>query len=203
MAEGGSGTPELLRLRIHGGKRFIRAVSSAAAGVAEGLDFGRDDVERVRSVVQSLCLDVIECHFDDPRQADFTLILGERRGALIVRIEDEGLPYSIGRFSLERETLVGRRHADDVRPRKEVQREEQPNREADALDRSFEQGLARHELEACEALGERVLQHRAEDDGPETGEPKVTAREARRSEVTRAHAGRGDQETRPEHGEPA
>lgn len=113
MAEGGSGTPELMRLRIHGGKRFIRAVSSAAAGVAEGLDFGRDDVERVRSVVQSLCLDVIECHFDDPSEADFTLIVGERHGALIVRIEDEGLPYSIGRFSLEGETLVGRRHADD------------------------------------------------------------------------------------------
>jgi serine/threonine-protein kinase RsbW len=87
-------------------------VASAAAGVAEGLDFGRDDVERVRSVVGSLCLDVIEYHFDDPREADFTLIVREHHGALTVRIEDEGLPYPVDRFSLDAETLVGRRHAE-------------------------------------------------------------------------------------------
>jgi serine/threonine-protein kinase RsbW len=112
MAEGASETPELLRLRIHGGRRFVGAVSSAAAGVAEGLDFGRDDVERVRSVVGSLCHDVIESHFDDPRDADFTLIVRERRGALTVRIEDEGLPYPVDRFSLDGQTLVGRRHTE-------------------------------------------------------------------------------------------
>ncbi len=111
MTDGASGTPELLRLRIHSGTRFVGAVASAAAGVAEGLDFGRDDVERVRSVVRSLCLDVIECHFDDPQEADFTLIVREHRGGLTVRIEDEGLPYPVDRFSLDEGTLVGRCHA--------------------------------------------------------------------------------------------
>jgi serine/threonine-protein kinase RsbW len=113
MAERGIETPELLRLRVHGGSRFVGAVASAAAGIAEGLDSDRHDVERVRSVVGSLCHDVIEHHFDDPKEADFTLIMGERHGALTVRIEDEGLPYPVDLFSLDEETLVGRCHAKD------------------------------------------------------------------------------------------
>ena len=84
---------------------------AAAAAVVEELDFTAADVERVRSVVKSLCLDVIECHFDDPKAADFTMILREDRAAIIVRIEDQGLPYPLEHFSLDDKSLIGRRLA--------------------------------------------------------------------------------------------
>lgn len=114
MAESTRQAPELLRLRVHGGSRFVKAVASATAGVAEGLDFAGPDVERVRSVVDSLCHDVIESHFDDPDEADFTLIVRERHGALSVRIEDHGLPYPVDHFTLDEQSLVGRRHAEET-----------------------------------------------------------------------------------------
>lgn len=106
------GHPELLSLRIHGGKRFVDAVASAAAGVAKGLNFDPEDVERVHSVVSSLCIDVIENHFDDPADADFRLIVREQHGKLVVRIEDDGLPYPVDHFSLDDTSLVGRHHAE-------------------------------------------------------------------------------------------
>jgi serine/threonine-protein kinase RsbW len=65
-------------------------------------------------VVDSLCHDVIESHFDDPNEADFTLSGRERHGALCVRIEDEGLPYPIDHFTLDDQSLVGRRHAEQT-----------------------------------------------------------------------------------------
>jgi anti-sigma regulatory factor (Ser/Thr protein kinase) len=95
---------ELLRIRVHGGRRFAGVAASAVAGVAQELDFGPRDTERVRAVVDSLCLDVVQCHFDDPREADFTVIVKESRGRLRVRIEDEGLPYPVDRFSLDEGT---------------------------------------------------------------------------------------------------
>ena len=100
---------EILRIRVHGGRRFAGVAASAAAGVAQGLDFDPRDAERVRSVVDSLCLDVVRFHFDDPREADFTVIVQEARGGLRVRIEDEGLPYPVDHFSLDEGSLAGRR----------------------------------------------------------------------------------------------
>ncbi|MHC4515324.1 MAG: hypothetical protein ACYS5W_16695 [Planctomycetota bacterium] len=92
---------ELLRIQVGGGHRSVGAAGAvaAAAAVVEQLGFRGQDVERVRAVVDALCRDVAECHFDDPREAHFTVILREDRGAVAVRIEDEGLP-------------VGRRLAD-------------------------------------------------------------------------------------------
>jgi hypothetical protein len=111
MDDATRGAHELLRIRVHGGRRFAGVAASAAAGVARELDFVPEDAERVRAVVDSLCLDVVQCHFDDPREADFTVIVQESRGGLRVRIEDEGLPYPLDRFSLDEGTLVGRRLA--------------------------------------------------------------------------------------------
>jgi anti-sigma regulatory factor (Ser/Thr protein kinase) len=109
MAGPGDDAHELLRIRLHGGRRFIEVAGGAAAGVACGLGFGPPDVERVRLAVDSLCLDVVEHHFDDPRQADFTLSVDELRGGLRVRLEDEGLPYPIDRFGADDGNLAGRR----------------------------------------------------------------------------------------------
>jgi len=108
----GSGHParELLRLRLAEGSRFVGVAASAAAGVAEGLGFGPEDVERVTTLVEALCLDVVECHFDEPAQAEFSVSVLEHHGGLRVRIEDEGLPYPVDRFSLDDSTLLGRRH---------------------------------------------------------------------------------------------
>jgi len=104
---------ELLRIRVGGGRHAVGAVGAvaAAAAVVEQLGFSHQDVERVHAVIAALCVDVAECHFDDPREADFTVILRENHGGVTVRIEDEGLPYPMDRFSLDEETLVGRRLA--------------------------------------------------------------------------------------------
>ncbi len=111
MTEPTRETNELVRIRVGGEKPFVGAAVAAAAAVVEELDFSPADVERVCSVVKSLCLDVIECHFDDPHEADFTMILREDRAALTVRIEDEGLPYPLDHFSLDDGSLIGRRLA--------------------------------------------------------------------------------------------
>ncbi len=100
---------EILRILLRDGARFIGVAAGAAAGVAEGLDYAAADVDRVRSVVAALCADVVQNHFDDPREAEFTLILSERHGGLVVRVEDQGLPYPVDRFQLNEESLLGRR----------------------------------------------------------------------------------------------
>ncbi len=111
MTEPTRETNELVRIRVGGGKPFVGATVAAVAAVVEELDFTPADVERVCSVVKSLCRDVIECHFDDPQEADFTMILREDRAALTVRIEDEGIPYPLDHFSLDDGSLIGRRLA--------------------------------------------------------------------------------------------
>ncbi len=88
-----SAEDEILRIRLRDGARFVGVAASAAAGAAEGLDYASPDVDRVRSVVEALCADVVQNHFDDPREAEFTLILCERHGGLLARLEDQGLPY--------------------------------------------------------------------------------------------------------------
>jgi anti-sigma regulatory factor (Ser/Thr protein kinase) len=109
MAGPGDDAHEILRIRLHGGRRFVEVAGDAVAGVAQGLGFGPPDVERVRAVVDSLCLDVVEHHFDDPRAADFTLRVHELRGGLRIRLEDQGLPCPIDRLSAGGESLLGRR----------------------------------------------------------------------------------------------
>ena len=89
---------ELLRIRVHHAVGTAGAVA-AATTVVEQLGFSGQDVERVHAVIEALCRDVTECHFDDPREADFSVILGEDRGAVTVRIEDEGLPYPMDRLA--------------------------------------------------------------------------------------------------------
>jgi hypothetical protein len=102
---------ELTRIRLHGGRSMVPVAAYAAAGVARGVGFGDADVDRVHAVVDALTRDVVKAHFDDPNDADFTVVMGKRRGALVVRIEDSGLPYPIDRFSLERDTVAGKLHA--------------------------------------------------------------------------------------------
>jgi serine/threonine-protein kinase RsbW len=104
-------THEIVRVRTHGGERFVAVAAGAVGGVARSLDFGEADAERLRSLVDGLCRDVVEHHFDDPAEADFTVIVGERRGALWVRIEDRGLPYPVDCFTLDDQSLIGRIHA--------------------------------------------------------------------------------------------
>jgi serine/threonine-protein kinase RsbW len=104
-----SPSDEILRIRLRDGQRFAGIAASAAAGVADGLEYAARDVDRVRSVVAALCTDVVQNHFDDPADAELTLILCESHGGLSVRIEDEGLPYPVDRFELSEESLLGRR----------------------------------------------------------------------------------------------
>lgn len=110
---------DLLRLQVNCGDRFVAAAASAVAGVARALDFSDADADRVRSTVDALCREVATAHFDDARAASFAVIVRERRGALVVRIEDQGLPYPIDHFSLDDRSLPGRAHsrgdADSVR----------------------------------------------------------------------------------------
>jgi serine/threonine-protein kinase RsbW len=110
-AEPSAKAHEIVRIRTHGGERFVGVAAGAVTGVAHSLDFNEPDAERLRSVVDGLCRDIVNHHFDDPAQADFTVIVGERRGSLWVRIEDRGLPYPVDCFTLDDRSLVGRLHA--------------------------------------------------------------------------------------------
>lgn len=110
---------EIVRVRTHGGERFVSVAAGAVGGLARSLDFSELDAERLRSLVDGLCREIVTHHFDDPAQADFTVIVGERRGAMWVRIEDRGLPYPMDCFTLDDQSLVGRVHsaggADSIR----------------------------------------------------------------------------------------
>ena len=102
---------ELLHLRIRDGLRMLPVAASMASQTAIELGFRQGDADRVRSVVALLCADIVESHFDDPSEADFTVVIGERGGSLIVRIEDQGLPYPVDHLHLGEDRLLGRQHA--------------------------------------------------------------------------------------------
>lgn len=71
---------EIVRVRTHGGDRFVSVAAGAVSGVASTLGYSESDTERLRSLVDALCRDVIHHHFDQPAEADFTVIVGERCG---------------------------------------------------------------------------------------------------------------------------
>lgn len=102
---------ELLHLRIRDGLRMLPVAAGMASQTAIELGFRQQDADRVQSVVALLCADIVESHFDDPSEADFTIVIGERGGSLIVRIEDQGLPYPVDHLHLEDGGLLGRQHA--------------------------------------------------------------------------------------------
>lgn len=152
MTPSGSEAHEILSIRLHGGRRFLDVAGSAVAGVARGLGYTAPDVERVQTLVDSLCTDVAECHFDDPRDADFRLIVSEQRGGLRVRIEDEGLPYPIERLADDARNLLSRRVSRD---------------DADAL-RFESRGLGGNAVELCIHRSPHHETHLAEQDDPGT-----------------------------------
>ena len=108
MGEQSTAGDELLRICVPSGRPLVGVAAGAAAGVARVLGFADDDAERVRSVVDALCREVVARHFDDPATAEFTLILAESHGALKVRVEDTGLPYPMDSLVLDDATLIGR-----------------------------------------------------------------------------------------------
>lgn len=101
---------ELVRIRIRDGRRMVPVASATARAAALGLGFRTEDAERVHHLVDRLSADIVSGHFDSPDEVDFTLIVGDLHGKIAIRIEDNGLPYPVERFSLEDDHLLGRQH---------------------------------------------------------------------------------------------
>lgn len=85
---------EALRITLHGDEMVEAAAQAArAVGVGAGLELA--DADRLASAVDATCRLAIELGFDDPADAEVTVVVLEGPTGLAVRITDEGLPFTL------------------------------------------------------------------------------------------------------------
>ena len=85
---------EALRITLLGDEMVEAAAQAArAVGVGAGLELA--DADRLASAVDATCRLAIDAGFDDPADAEVTVVVLEGPTGLAVRITDEGLPFSL------------------------------------------------------------------------------------------------------------
>jgi hypothetical protein len=87
-------TRELLRVGVHDA-RMAPAAEAAARAAASTLGFTDADADRLAAAVAVTCQVVAEHTFDDPAASSFDVTLLDGPAGLVVRVSDEGLPFSL------------------------------------------------------------------------------------------------------------
>ncbi len=98
---------ELLRVRVRDGAASAELAAGVTAVAANVIGFTEREQHEIEQTVGALARDVVEHHFDDPDDADFTLTVIEEPAAIRVRLEDAGLPYAVDRIQFGEGTLTG------------------------------------------------------------------------------------------------
>jgi serine/threonine-protein kinase RsbW len=109
---------DLARITILPEKPIIGALADMVADVAESCGIGRRDTEKLDRVLVDIIDNIVKFGFEGDRTKPIDVIISRRLHALVVAIEDKGLPFDYEKLERGEEKRFGsyltRHYADEV-----------------------------------------------------------------------------------------
>ena len=104
MSDVGSVKPDrteaklLARISLRADARFLKAARELVAELARSYDIRDRDLERLTGVLEAVCRNVIACGYEGDCTQFIDISVEERSHALLVAVEDKGLPFDYQRL---------------------------------------------------------------------------------------------------------
>lgn len=110
---------EIARFTIQAKKEYLPSITGAVHSLTSLLGFDKKESFQLELVVEEACLNVIEHAFEPDETGQYDVVIERRPGNLVVGIEDQGLPFDLGKIEPAKETGLGmlliKSFADEVR----------------------------------------------------------------------------------------